>query len=120
MRALVSFAVVAVVMGLFHHLTAGSAVEARATLALGFLIVVAQLGADAAARWRLPRLTGALLLGFAVGPGWLGLARGDEVAALDVVTNACLALVAFVAGTAVASGAFRSTPAPLLRRTART
>jgi len=120
MRALVSFAVMAVVMGLFHHLTAGSAVEARATLALGFMIVVAQLGADAAARWRLPRLTGALLLGFAVGPGWLGLARGDEVAALDVVTNACLSLIAFAAGAALSSGAVRSPLVPALRRAGRT
>lgn len=120
MRALLSFAVVAVVMALFHHLTAASPVEARATLALGFLIVVAHLGADAAARWRLPRLTGALLLGFAVGPGWTGLVRGDEVAALDVVTNAALALVAFAAGAAVSSRAFRTGLGPLLRRAGRT
>ena len=63
MRAVVSLVVVAVMMALFHHLTAGGLLEARATLALGFLLIAAQLGADIVSQWRLPRLTGYLVTG---------------------------------------------------------
>ena len=44
MRWLVSLLVVAMMMALFHHLTAGGLLEARATLALGFLLIAAPLG----------------------------------------------------------------------------
>src|SRR5207302_7705308 len=45
-------------MALLHRVTAGSPVEARATLALGFLLLVALAGGDLAKRARLPRVTG--------------------------------------------------------------
>src|SRR5256886_1533992 len=86
-------------MALFHRLTAGGALEARATLALGFLLLAAQLGGDIARRARLPRITGYLLTGFAVGPAWLGLVRADEVGALRLIADAAVALIAFAAGS---------------------
>ena len=66
------------IMALLHRVTAGGPLEARATLALGFLLLAAHLGGDIAKSARLPRLTGYMLVGFATGPRWLGLVRGDE------------------------------------------
>lgn len=99
MRAVVSLIVVGVMMALFHHLTAGGLLEARATLALGFLLVAAQLGAEIAWRWKLPRLTGYLVIGFVFGPPWLGFVRRDEVDALGFIADAAVALIAFSAGS---------------------
>src|SRR2546426_8687156 len=38
--------------------------------ALGFLLLAAHVGGDLARRARLPRLTGYLIVAFAVGPAW--------------------------------------------------
>src|SRR5690349_17280191 len=81
-------------MALFHRVTAAGPLEARATLALGFLLLAALLGGDLAQRARLPRLTGYVLVGLAVGPAWLGLVRRDEVEALQFIEDAAVALVA--------------------------
>src|SRR2546429_5262310 len=88
----------ALMMALFHRVTAGGPLEARATLALGFLLLAAHVGGDLARRARLPRLTGYLIVAFAVGPAWLGLVRRDEVAALRVIADAGLAPIALAAG----------------------
>ncbi len=72
-------------MALFHRVTAGAPLEARATLALGYLLLVAYVGGEIARRVRLPRLTGYLLVGFAVGPAWLGLVQREEVEALRFI-----------------------------------
>ena len=108
MRAVVSLVVVAVMMALFHHLTAGGLLEARATLALGFLLIAAQLGADLAARWGLPRLTGYLLTGFGFGPTWLGFVRADELRVLGFIADAAVALIAFSAGSELVLGELRA------------
>jgi len=86
-------------MGLFQLLTRTGPLEARATLALGFLLLAAHLGGDLAKRFRLPRITGLLLTGLLVGPAFLGLVRADEVAALGFVGDAAAALIAFTAGS---------------------
>src|SRR5438876_222452 len=99
MRWFASAFALGLMMALFHRLTAGGALEARATLALGFLLLAAQLGGDIARRARLPRITGYLLTGFAVGPAWLGLVRADEVGALRLIGDAAVALIAFAAGS---------------------
>ena len=104
MRAVVSLIVVAVMMALFHHLTAGGLLEARATLALGFLLIAAQLGADLVSGWGLPRLTGYLLTGFVFGPAWLGFVRGDELHVLGFIADAAVALIAFSAGSELVLG----------------
>lgn len=108
MRAVVSLMVVAVMMALFHHLTAGGLLEARATLALGFLLIAAQLGADIVSRWKLPRLTGYLATGFIFGPAWLGFVRADEVHTLEFISDAAVALIAFSAGSEMVLGELRA------------
>src|SRR5439155_1311290 len=96
-RVAVLFAL-SLLMALLHRVTAGGPLEARATLALGFLLLAAYVGGELARRARLPRLTGYLLVGFAVGPAWLGLVRREEVEALGLIEDAAMALIAFAAG----------------------
>src|SRR5438552_12145925 len=108
MRWFASAFALGLMMALFHRLTAGGALEARATLALGFLLLAAQLGGDMARRARLPRITGYLLAGFAVGPAWLGLVRADEVGALRFIAEAAVALIAFAAGSELTLDALRA------------
>ncbi|OLC07960.1 MAG: hypothetical protein AUH42_02600 [Gemmatimonadetes bacterium 13_1_40CM_70_11] len=98
MRWFASLFALALTMALFHRLTEAGPLEARATLALGFLLLTALLGGDLSRRWRLPRITGFLLVGFCVGPAWLGLVREDEVTALRFLSDAALALLALAAG----------------------
>jgi len=98
MRGLASLFALSLMMALFHRVTAGAALEARATLALGFLLLTAFVGGDLAKRARLPRITGHLLVGFAVGPAWLGLVRRDEVDALRFIGDAALVWIALAAG----------------------
>src|SRR5439155_469431 len=96
-RVAVLFAL-SLLMALLHRVTAGGPLEARATLALGFLLLAAYVGGELARRARLPRLTGYLLVGFAGGPAWLGLVRREEVEALGLIEDAAMALIAFAAG----------------------
>jgi len=115
MRAVVSLVVVAGMMALFHHLTAGGLLEARATLALGFLLIAAPLGADLAVRWRLPRLTGYLITGFVFGPAWLGFVRGDELHALGFISDAAVALIAYSAGSELVAAELKARRRTLAR-----
>ncbi|HYK09732.1 MAG TPA: cation:proton antiporter [Gemmatimonadales bacterium] len=115
MRAVTSLIVVAVMMALFHHLTAGGLLEARATLAIGFLLIAAQLGADIVSRWKLPRLTGYLVIGFIFGPAWLGFVRADEVHTLEFISDAAVALIAFSAGSELVVGELRAQARRLAR-----
>src|SRR5207244_1685588 len=57
MRWFASLFVLALTMALFHRLTEAGPLEARAALALGFLLLAALLAGDLSRRWRLPRLT---------------------------------------------------------------
>ena len=106
MRGLASLFALGLMMALFHRVTAGAALEARATLALGFLLLAALVGGDLTARARLPRITGYLLVGFVVGP-WLGLVRRDEVDALRFIGDVALGVIALAAGTELALPALR-------------
>src|SRR5260370_22636244 len=94
MRAVASLFAVGLVMAVLHRATASGSLEARATLALGFLLLAAHFGGDLARRARLPRITGYLLVGFAVVPAWLGLVRPGAVAALRFLVHAAVALLA--------------------------
>ena len=105
-------------MALFQLLTRAGPLEARATLALGFLALAAHLGGALANRFRLPRLTGFLITGFAVGPAWLGLVRGDEVLALGFISDAAAALIAFAAGSHLTLALLRRDRVPLARLSA--
>lgn len=98
MRWFASLFALALTMALFHRLAEAGPLEARASLALGFLLLAAFLGGDLSRRWPLPRITTFLLVGFCVGPAWLGLVREDEVTALRFIADAALALLALAAG----------------------
>ncbi|HEV8265824.1 MAG TPA: cation:proton antiporter [Gemmatimonadales bacterium] len=102
-------------MALFHLLTRAGPLEARAALSLGFLLIIAHLGGELAKRVRLPRITGFLVTGFVVGPGWLGLVRADEVEALRFVADAAVALIAFAAGSELTLDMLRRERVPLAR-----
>src|SRR3989449_3091539 len=98
MRRVASLFALGLMMALFHRVTAGAPLDARATLALGFLLLVAYVGGEIARRVRLPRLTGYLLVGFAVGPAWLGLVQREEVDALQFIEEAAVAPIRPPAG----------------------
>src|SRR5437764_13333020 len=91
---------------LLYRVAAGSALGARATRALGFLLLAAFLGGDLARRARLPRITAYVLVGFAVGP-WLGLVRRDEVDALRFIGDVALGVIALAAGAELALPSLR-------------
>jgi Kef-type K+ transport system membrane component KefB len=67
-------------------------------VALGFLLVGAFLGGKAAARVRLPRITGYLLVGLVSGPYLLAMLTHDMVAAGKAVEGIAVALIALTAG----------------------
>lgn len=100
MRWAASLFALGLVMALVHRVTAPpfTPLGGRAALAFGLLVVAALVGADLARRARLPRVTGFVVLGFLVGPGWLGLIRADELRALAFMGNAALTLIAFEIG----------------------
>jgi Kef-type K+ transport system membrane component KefB len=99
MRRVASLFALGVVMALLHRATASGPLEARATLALAFLLLAAYLGGDVARQVRLPRITGYILIGFAAGPAWLGLVRREEVEALGFLRDAALTLIALTVGS---------------------
>src|SRR5438876_1172074 len=78
-------------------------------------LLAARAGGDLAKRVRLPRITGALLIGFATGPAWLGLIRRDEVDALQLVADAAVALIALAAGAELTLETVRAGRAALAR-----
>jgi len=102
-------------MALFHRVAAGGPLEARATLALGFLLLAAYFGGELAGRVRLPHLTGYLIVGFAVGPAWLGLVRREEVDALGFIADAAIALIALAVGSELSLESLRQGRVALAR-----
>ena len=107
LRSIASLVALTVMMAVLHRLTARGPLEARATLAFGFLLLVAFVGGDLARRQRQPRITGYLLTGFAVGPAWLGLVRREELDALRFLQDAAVALIALAAGSELRLAALR-------------
>lgn len=69
-----------------------------ALLALGCLVVGGVLAGGLAARWRLPRITGYLLLGMAAGPHALALETARDAELLRLFEELALALIALTAG----------------------
>lgn len=68
------------------------------TLAVGFLLLAAFLGGDAAPRIGLPRISGYLLVGVVVGPHLTGLMTRDMLAAGSAIEGVAVALIALTAG----------------------
>ncbi|HVH69323.1 MAG TPA: cation:proton antiporter [Gemmatimonadales bacterium] len=114
-RSVAMLFALSVTMALLHRLTARAPLEGRATLAFGFLLLAAFVAGEVAQRARLPRVTGSLLVGFVVGPPWLGLVRREELEALRFLEDAAVALIAFTAGLQVRLGALAPSRAALAR-----
>jgi Kef-type K+ transport system membrane component KefB len=105
MRTVFWFVALALALALSHHFTAGAPLVARAALALGVLVVAAELAGRLALRWGFPRVTGFIIAGLLVRPEWLDMVRADEARALGVVGDAAVALFALRAGLAWRTGA---------------
>ena len=101
MRTLGALLLLAAALALLHHASAGVPLAASAALALGVLVVTAELAGRLATRWGWPRVAGYLAAGTLVGPAGLGLVRPDEAASLRVIGDAALALFALRAGLAL-------------------
>src|SRR3989441_1915699 len=113
--SIASLFALALMMALFHRVAAGGPLEARAPLALGFLLLAAYLGGELAGRARLPHLTGYLIVGFAVGPAWLGLVRREEVDALGFIADAVIAMIALAVGSELSLESLRQGRVALAR-----
>lgn len=99
MHRMLSLVGLSLIMGVvFTRLSTGGAVEARTTLALGFLLLASYLGGSIARSVGLPRITGYLLTGLLVGPAVLGLVRADEIEGLRFIGDAAVVLIALAAG----------------------
>jgi Kef-type K+ transport system membrane component KefB len=105
------FVVTLIVTAILQRLARASGaqipVEARATLALGLLLLAAYVAGTLTHRLRLPRITGYLVAGLVAGPAWLGLIRFDELEVLSIVSNGALSLIAFGAGSQLSLGTLR-------------
>ena len=106
-----------IVFGVLQRLARGGPVEARATLALGLLIVAAYLAGNIVQRFRMPRIVGFLIAGFVAGPAWLGLIRGDELVVLNAIGSGALALIAFAVGGELTLDAVRGPQRRVILRT---
>lgn len=77
------------------------------TLAAGALLLCGLFAGKVAKGLGLPRLTGYLLVGVAVGPYMLGFIPGEGVKGLDLVKGLAVSLIALVAGTELRLGLIR-------------
>ncbi len=100
MRTILWVLLVAAAFVVSHHFTAGAPLAARATLALGGVVLAAEIGGRLALRLGLPRVTGYLTAGLLMSPAWLSLVRTDEAQALAFVSDAAIAVFALRAGLA--------------------
>lgn len=69
-----------------------------ATVLLGFILLVAYIAGAVAAGFRLPRLTGYVLVGIVVGPFALEIVTSQAVDSLRTIDELALALIALTAG----------------------
>jgi Kef-type K+ transport system membrane component KefB len=105
------------VLGLMHAARSfapadhGAAQAGAGTLAFGFVLLSAFFAGRAFSSVGLPRLTGYLIAGVAVGPGVLGLATPDMVGSLKLFNGVATALIALTAGSELDLRAMK----PLLR-----
>lgn len=91
------------VSGLPHSVSAG--------LAFGYMLLTAFFAGRLFKKFKLPKLTGYIAAGIAVGPAALGLVSEGMVSQLRIVNGVAIALIALTAGNELDLRAFR----PLLR-----
>ncbi|MCP3103947.1 cation:proton antiporter [Myxococcus sp. K15C18031901] len=98
-------------MGLLAIISRAQVLRADAgtpvTLAAGALLLCGLFAGKVAKGLGLPRLTGYLLVGVAVGPYALGFIPGEGVKGLDLVKGLAVSLIALVAGTELRLGLIR-------------
>jgi Kef-type K+ transport system membrane component KefB len=99
MRTAVRLLALALVLALVYKYTARAPSEVRAALALGVLVVTAELAGRLALRLRLPRVSGFVAAGLLLRANW-SINRVDELETLRFVADAALALFALRAGLA--------------------
>lgn len=72
--------------------------DGRLAIFLGFVLLTASVSGALAAAFRLPRITGFIVIGMVVGPSALGLLPADAVSDLGLIDHFALALIAMLAG----------------------
>lgn len=97
-KRLLTLVALVVFASLVLALEASSEQRVTATVLLGFILLAAYIAGGAAAGFRLPRLTGYVLVGIAVGPFALGVLSEEAVAWLRTIDELALALIALTAG----------------------
>lgn len=88
-------------------LEASSQPRTLASVLLGFTLLVAYLAGAAVAGFRLPRVTGYVLVGIVVGPFALGVLSEGVVDSLRTIDELALALIALTAGGELKLGELR-------------
>jgi Kef-type K+ transport system membrane component KefB len=99
------------------RIVGGAAVDdpaGSALLALGCLIIGGVLSGELAARLRLPRITGYLVLGMAAGPHAVGLETARDATLLRLFEDLALGLIALTAGGEFRLAVIRRRLRPLL------
>jgi len=108
----VNLLIVLALVGLMHAARTFDAGGAHATtLAFGFVLLAAFFAGRIFASLRLPKLTGYIATGIAVGPAVLGLLSPELIHDLEIVDGVAIAMIALTAGNELDLRAFR----PLLR-----
>lgn len=108
-------AVVAALMWLLRAIPGAGSVDrdASALLALGMIMIGGELVGDLAQRWRLPRVTGYLVLGMLLGPSLAGLVTPMDLHSLVLFEELALGLIALTAGGELRIEALRKGWKPL-------
>ncbi|MCK4326763.1 cation:proton antiporter [bacterium] len=75
--------------------------------AVGLILLIGFLGSRIAHRFRLPTVSGYILVGLIIGPSVLKLIPGEMVSALTPVTNVALSLIALSIGSRLGIGGLR-------------
>ncbi len=98
MRRLAGAALVTLVVLWAQRLGDTASGRPTTALALGFTLVVAMVAGEMIRRFRLPRLTGYLLFGVAIGPYLSNLITVPMAAQLQTVNGLATTIIAFIAG----------------------
>ena len=94
-----------------------TAASAGTALVLGFVLIGAWLAGDALRWLRMPRLTGYLLFGVAIGPYAGNLVTGAMASQLQVVAGIATTLIALIAGLTLSVERLGPRFAPIARFT---
>ncbi len=97
-KALIIFFLIVLTFGMKALLPEGKSLHAEAALIMGLVLITAYLAALLLKRLQLPRLTGYMLLGLAVGPAGLNFLSHDLLQQLHFLEELALSFIALTAG----------------------